>query len=125
MTTRVAVYGTLKKGLSNHHYMSKARFLSEDQLHNLVLYDLGPYPGARLEASGGVVVEIYEVDSKTFAQLDVLEGIDERNSTQGLYHRRQLATSQGLAWVYLYNHSTAGCPAIREGGWPIRVKPVV
>lgn len=118
MATRVAVYGTLKKGLSNHHYMKTARFLGEDQLHNLVLCDLGPYPGARLEPSAGITLEVYEVDSQTLAQLDILEDIDERNSTQGLYHRRQMNTRHGKAWVYLYNQSTAGCPVIRQGGWP-------
>jgi len=120
MNTRVAVYGTLKKGLSNHHLMQQAVFLGKDLLNNLVLYDLGPYPGACLAPSSGIEVEVYEVNPATLADLDVLEGIDEENSIQGLYHRRQLSTQYGPAWVYLYNKSTQGHPAIRQGGWPVK-----
>ena len=53
-TVLVAVYGTLKKGLGNHGLMAQAQFLGCDKLAQICLYDIGPYPGARLEASGGI-----------------------------------------------------------------------
>lgn len=117
MKHRVAVYGTLKKGLSNHHYLSQARFLGNDRVYNLVLYDLGPYPGAKLATSQGVDIEVYEVDNFTLAQLDQLEGVSRQNTTQGLYYRTQLRTCQGSAWVYIYNPQVNGRKAIRRGGW--------
>lgn len=120
MLTRVAVYGTLKKGLSNHSLLQDAEFLGQDRLNNLILYDLGPYPGACLAPSAGIEVEVYEVNSRTLAHLDRLEDLDENNSDQGLYQRRQLPTRYGMAWVYLYNQATRGYPVIRQGGWPVK-----
>src|SRR5690606_38662821 len=38
----VVVYGTLKRGMCNHHLLSGADFLGEDCLHGITLYDLGP-----------------------------------------------------------------------------------
>ncbi|SFB87625.1 Uncharacterized conserved protein YtfP, gamma-glutamylcyclotransferase (GGCT)/AIG2-like family [Marinospirillum celere] len=119
MKNRVAVYGTLKQGLANHHYLEKARFLGKDSVTNLVLYDLGPYPGAKLATSKGIEIEIYEVDSLTLAQLDQLEGVNRQNNEQGLYYRTQLKTRLGPAWVYIYNPSVNDRTPIRQGGWPL------
>ena len=114
---RVAVYGTLKQGERNHSLLRDAEFVGVGQLDNIVLYDLGPYPGARLEPSRGVEIEVYGVTASQFDRLDDLEGINPRARFQGLYHRRVLSTALGPAWVYLYNHSVRGCARIEVGGW--------
>lgn len=41
---RVAVYGTLKHGHRNHHWLNGADMLGQDRLTGITLYDLGPYP---------------------------------------------------------------------------------
>ncbi len=51
---RVAVYGTLKHGHRNHHWLNGADMLGQDRLTGITLYDLGPYPGAKLTPSTGV-----------------------------------------------------------------------
>ncbi len=60
-TPLVAVYGTLKHGLRNHHWLEGAEFLGSDRLHRITLYDLGPFPGAKLVPSSGVEVEVFRV----------------------------------------------------------------
>ncbi|MCG6659345.1 gamma-glutamylcyclotransferase [Halomonas campisalis] len=60
-TPLVAVYGTLKRGLRNHHWLEGADFLGSDRLTGATLYDLGPYPGAKSEPSDGVEVEVFRV----------------------------------------------------------------
>lgn len=50
---RVAVYGTLKRGMSNHGLLRQSRFLGEESLTSLTLYDLGLFPAAKLEPSQG------------------------------------------------------------------------
>lgn len=114
---RIAVYGTLKRGYSNHHLLMRARFLGTDHLNSIVLYDLGPYPGAVEQSSQGVLVEVYEVDERTFARVDALEGYNAQAPEHGLYTRHRMETRHGPAWVYFYNGSVQGCRRITRGAW--------
>lgn len=123
-TRLVAVYGTLKRGLRNHHWLAGARFLGVDRLTAITLYDLGPFPGARREPSWGIEVEIFRINLRHMADLDRLEGYHPPAPAQGDYDRTIVTTRHGPAWIYLYNHDVAGCPVIREGGWPTGGEPV-
>ncbi|SDK16310.1 gamma-glutamylcyclotransferase family protein [Billgrantia gudaonensis] len=116
-TPLVAVYGTLKRGLRNHHWLEGADYIGSDTLTGATLYDLGPCPGAKLEPSNGIEVEVYRVDARLLAGLDRLEDYRVRRPSTGLYDRTIHRTSYGAAWLYLYNPDVTGCPAIREGGW--------
>ncbi|MFY0990543.1 gamma-glutamylcyclotransferase family protein [Halomonas sp. C05BenzN] len=116
-TPLVAVYGTLKRGLRNHHWLDGAEFIGTDHLTSATLYDLGPFPGARPEPSRGVEVEVFRVDAPLLADLDRLEGYRVRSPASGDYDRAIHPTAFGPAWLYLYNHEVTGCPMIREGGW--------
>lgn len=113
----VAVYGTLKRGFSNHHVMGAASYLGEDRLAQILLYDLGPFPGAVLAVSEGIVVEVFRVNASQLARIDELEEYRADDPPMGLYTRVQLPTRYGLAWVYLYQGALAGCMCQREGAW--------
>lgn len=115
---RVGVYGTLKRGQSNHHFLSAARFVGHCRLNQITLFDTGPYPGAKLRPSEGVEVEVYDVTTALFAQLDELEDYNPKARSAGEYDRRQLETPFGRAWVYLFNPDVSGLRPIRRGGWP-------
>lgn len=120
-TPLVAVYGTLKRGLRNHHWLEGADFLGTDRLTTATLYDLGPYPGAKPEPSRGIEVEVFRVDARLLAGLDRLEDYRVRSPRHGDFDRAVHTTAFGPAWLYLYNHAVDGCPMIREGGWrPVR-----
>ncbi|MDN3520656.1 gamma-glutamylcyclotransferase family protein [Halomonas ramblicola] len=120
-TPLVAVYGTLKRGLRNHHWLEGADFLGTDRLTTATLYDLGPYPGAKPEPSRGIEVEVFRVDARLLAGLDRLEDYRVRTPRHGDFDRVIHTTAFGPAWLYLYNHAVDGCPMIREGGWrPVR-----
>ncbi|MDO8910113.1 MAG: gamma-glutamylcyclotransferase family protein [Pseudohongiella sp.] len=113
----VAVYGTLKRGLSNHHLMQSAQYLGEDYLDSITLYDLGPYPGAKAELSAGIVIEVYAVDALQLGVLDELEDYNAAAPEQGMYNRKLFPTKFGEAWVYLYNPAVDGLAAQRRGSW--------
>ncbi len=117
MSTLVAVYGTLKRGLSNDHYLQAATYLGSDTLHTISLYDLGPYPGAKAEPSSGVKVEVFSVTAQQLQALDVLEEYEPEAPARGLYDRRLFNTRHGAAWVYLYNPPVPGLVPILAGGW--------
>lgn len=117
MHHRVAVYGTLKRGGSNAGLLESARFLGDDWLTSLTLYDLGPYPGALLEPSTGVKIEVFEVNDHGLEQLDRLEDYWPDAPDESLYLRKRMATRHGSAWVYIYNRPVAGHWRIASGNW--------
>lgn len=116
-TPRVAVYGTLKQGFNNAHWLNGATLLGSDITPALTLYDIGPYPGAKWQPSKGVTIEVYRINVDHLAQLDRLEDYRIDAPTEGEYVRERITTCFGRAWVYLYNPSVVGKPAIYEGGW--------
>ncbi|NAW87875.1 gamma-glutamylcyclotransferase [Photobacterium halotolerans] len=113
MHTRVFVYGSLRRGQSNHGLLSRARYLGECQLAGYAMYNLGPYPAAlKQPGSEGVLFgEVYDVDADTFRELDILEGLGEE------YCREQVETSFGLAWIYLYLQPLDRASLIPQGDW--------
>ena len=79
--TRLFLYGTLKRGCSNHPYMAGQRFI--DVARTVPLYRLvsmGTYPGMVLAEEGAgrsIEGEVWDVDEDCLRRLDVLEGIQE------------------------------------------------
>jgi len=116
-TCLVAVYGTLKKGRKNHGYLRRARMLGADRLNTICLLDLGPYPGAVLQRSEGIEVEVYSVSARQLDRLDRLEGYRADQPALGLYDRMLVPTRFGRAWVYLYNKPRPSRKILRRGGW--------
>jgi gamma-glutamylcyclotransferase (GGCT)/AIG2-like uncharacterized protein YtfP len=81
----IFVYGTLKRGGTNHRYLAGQRFLGPARLEpGFTLYSLGEYPGLVADSSDreGVAGELWAVDAPALAALDELEGVAE-----GLYAR--------------------------------------
>ena len=93
----IAVYGTLRQGLENHHFLknSTTRFLGLDRLSGYDLY-AGSYPYL-VPGIGVATVELYEIDITTLEALDELEGHPD------LYRTVSVQTDAGInAAVYLY-----------------------
>lgn len=116
-TEMLAVYGTLKRGFENHNLIVNAQFLGCDSLSQISLFDIGPYPGAHLEASSGIEVEVYMLSARELALLDLLEEYDPTDPAHSLYTRERVETRFGTAWVYLYQGEVHGKPCLRSGAW--------
>lgn len=72
---RVFVYGTLKRGIHNHHLLQTADYIGEAYtLDTFKMYHVG-FPVIREAAEGGKAVygEVYDVDDDTLKKLDRLE----------------------------------------------------
>ncbi len=81
----IFVYGTLKRGYSNHHYLQGQAFVDKARTApGYALYDLEGYPGmVRQEGDlEGVSGEVWSVDDECLARLDLLEC-----TAEGLYSR--------------------------------------
>ncbi|CAM2961844.1 gamma-glutamylcyclotransferase [Vibrio mytili] len=111
----VFVYGTLRQGEYNHHYLSSAEFLG---LHEsdaaYALYDLGPYPGVSA-GQRAIQGEVYLIDDDTLAALDKLEDVPVE------YRRETITTPFGQAWIYLYQDTEHLTEEIASGDWCQRV----
>jgi gamma-glutamylaminecyclotransferase len=108
--TLVFVYGTLKRGGSNHHYLAGQKFAGEARTPpGFRLFDLGEYPGmvAQGDDRTGVSGEVWAVDADCLARLDVLECIAE-----GLYRRELVPLLPPFAdrkvGSYLYARTVEG-----------------
>jgi gamma-glutamylcyclotransferase (GGCT)/AIG2-like uncharacterized protein YtfP len=83
--TPVFVYGTLKRGCSNHHFLAGQAFLGEARTApGFTLFELNGFPGmvAVADDREGVSGEVWSVDDATLIRLDELEG-----TAEGLYRR--------------------------------------
>ena len=122
----VFVYGTLKRGGSNHGLLAGQAFTGPARLTpGFALYSLGGYPGLVAEAGSAdrVTGELWAVDSLSLARLDALEGVDE-----GLYARIPAvldewpeglsAAEAARAELYLYLRDVSGRPRL-GATWPV------
>lgn len=108
---RVFVYGTLKRGDTNHHYLAGQNYLGEARtVPGYTLYQPADYPGMirQPDDAAGVTGELWEISAACRQRLDQLEGVGE-----GLYERVpvRLAPPHGDLAVetYLYLRSLEGC----------------
>ena len=119
--TTLFIYGTLKRGGSNHVFLARQRFLGLARTApGFTLFSLGDYPGM-VRAPGdtvGVTGELWVVDDTCLAELDRLEGLDE-----GLYERIDVLLAPnhlaGSAQTYLYLRQFDGLQPLGSE-WPVQ-----
>jgi gamma-glutamylcyclotransferase (GGCT)/AIG2-like uncharacterized protein YtfP len=118
----VFVYGTLRKGGSNHFRMAGARFLTTGTLAGR-MYRIDWYPGIVLDESGDEIRgEVYEVDPELLAALDVFEGVSAGAGEGCEYRRvqtRVVATDSRIltAWVWEWLGMTDESQRLTDGDW--------
>ncbi|MGD8111977.1 gamma-glutamylcyclotransferase family protein [Vibrio sp. TRT 21S02] len=111
----VFVYGTLRQGESNHHFLASAQLLGVHETQpTYALHDLGAYP-ALTEGQHSIRGEVYLIDSDTLQTLDRLEEVPVE------YRRETIDTPFGVAWIYLYQDANQLDSLIATGDWCQRV----
>lgn len=114
----VFVYGTLRRGGSNHFRMAHARFVAEGAVRGK-LYRIDWYPGFVADENAGLVKgEIFRADGATMAELDEFEG--------GEYRRVKIAVEVGegigaeavlVAWIWEWLGEAREDRRIVSGDW--------
>lgn len=116
-TTLLFVYGTLKRGLRNHHYLADQTFLGEATTEpRYRVIDLGPHPGLIVDGANGLAVrgELWAVSERCLAALDEFEGVP------GPFVRETLAVVGRAEPVYAYFLNTPVPAGARSGDrWPL------
>jgi gamma-glutamylcyclotransferase (GGCT)/AIG2-like uncharacterized protein YtfP len=95
----VFVYGTLRRGGAGamHIRFPDAKFIADAEVRGS-LYDLGAYPGLRLdESDSSVIGEVYEVDDELLRRLDDFEASSH-------YVRRQVEILSGSHWRIVWTY---------------------
>lgn len=109
---RIFVYGTLKRGLSNSHYLQGQNFVGTARTEpRYRMVDAGGYPGLYEVATedGGLRIhgEVWDIDERCRKELDLLEDV-----AVGLYERVPVALEEpfndGEITTYLYRWSIMG-----------------
>ena len=107
---RIFVYGSLKRGFSNHALLNRAEYLGEHvTAARYTMYDLGPYPAVSVGGRTPISGEVFAVDRLTLAAVDKLEEYPH------VYDRIHIVTPFGPAWMYIMPASTR--PRVVDGFW--------
>jgi gamma-glutamylaminecyclotransferase len=115
-TYQVFVYGSLKGGCGNNHILRNSEFLGSFTTVDKRFYmiSLKAFPGVLESGSGQIKGELYRVDAKVMARLDMLEGNGSFYTRQEIEVYRfdendNLIVEQ--AWMYvLDSHSLYAVP---------------
>lgn len=93
---RVFVYGTLKRGRRNFHFLRDAEFVGEFVTREIYsMFEFEDYPAVCLDGSHAISGEIYHVTDAEFRMLDDLEWYPH------FYQRVEIPTPFGNSWMYI------------------------
>lgn len=122
----LAVYGTLKKGFPNHHFLGDSPFIgnyiTEPQY---TMYSLGGFPAITLGGDTAIYTEMYDVKSfKDLRNIFMLEGYKpgrERN----MYELHMFTSPFGDAGIFVMENVNNHYKQIKSGIWTSDVLRVV
>ena len=117
---KVAVYGSLRKGMGNHSLLSNSTQLGKCVVNiPYKMVDLGAFPALVGAENRDIVIEVYEVTDTTMNSLDRLEGYHGPEKVGNLYERTYIATPYGEAYLYVMEDTewAYGSPEVRSGDW--------
>jgi gamma-glutamylcyclotransferase (GGCT)/AIG2-like uncharacterized protein YtfP len=119
----VFVYGTLRRGASNHHRMDGACFLGVGRLR-AKMFRVSWFPGIVLhEGPETVAGELYQVDPAHLCRLDAFEGLAPGSLAGDMYRRvatdveRDAGAEPVRAWVWEWTGPCDPREAIPSGDW--------
>jgi gamma-glutamylcyclotransferase (GGCT)/AIG2-like uncharacterized protein YtfP len=123
MTNLLAVYGSLRQKMGASHLLKDipgVEYEGEDTVTG-TLYDLGWFPGLKLNGNNKIIVEVYRVapDHPILAVLNTFEGYYPENPKNSLFIlRKTFLNSNGKeAMCYEYNRDASGRPIVKSGDW--------
>jgi len=109
---RVFVYGTLKRGQRNSHYLDEALFIGEFTTgKGYSMYRFDDYPAVCLDGGHAIQGEVYRLGDELLRVLDELEQYPD------YYQRIEIDTLYGRAWMYVVTRQLCDGKQMIEGTW--------
>ena len=110
---RVFVYGTLKRGQRNDHFLRDAEFVGEYRTRKIYsMYQFEDYPAVCLNGKHAIQGEVYHINQRQFKMLDDLEWYPH------FYQRLEIPTAYGKAWMYYVREELCHDKKRLHGNWP-------
>ncbi len=115
----VFVYGTLRRGASNHWRMDGAEFIASGTVAG-GMHRIDWYPGVVLGGNGRVHGEVFAAGPERLAALDAFEGVGA--GVPGSEYRRvrtAVLTEKGEveAWIWEWTGPVDGRMRVESGDW--------
>jgi gamma-glutamylcyclotransferase (GGCT)/AIG2-like uncharacterized protein YtfP len=108
----VFVYGTLRRGGSNHYMLENSDFVGSHETEpRYTMFRLGQFPAVVARGVTSIIGEIYRIEDEVFSLLDELECFPH------VFSRQILATPSGDAWMYVYNRLVGTELFVAHGDW--------
>lgn len=115
---KVAVYGSLREGLGNHHYLADSKLLGTFESAPIYdMYSLIGFPGLKEDGLTSITFEVYEVDNDTLEDVNLLEGYTPDSDDNNFYDRIEIDTPFGKAFTYIYIPDVDELPKVVSGDW--------
>lgn len=117
---KVAVYGSLRKGLGNHVLLKKAKYLGRFETPaKYTMYSVNlMFPGLKKKGNTCITMEAYEVTKEELVRINLLEGFEPNRTTgSNHYNRFSLNTPFGEAYCFEYASSTDNLYTVDSGDW--------
>ena len=119
----VFVYGTLRRGASNHWRMAGAEFVAEGTVEGKI-YRIDWYPGMVLGGGSHVMGEVFAVTPEQLAGLDEFEGVSAAETDGSEYRRVETVVATDgeaiEAWVWEWIGPVDGAKLVSSGDWLAR-----
>ena len=114
----VFVYGTLRRGGSNHFRMANSLFVAQGKVRGR-LYRIDWYPGFVADENAGPVVgEFFMANAETIAALDEFEGSEYRKVKIAVEVKEEAGVvSKVQAWIWEWLGETSESQRIVGGDW--------
>ena len=114
----LAVYGTLKKGFPNHHFIGDSEFLGEHVTEpGYTMYSLGGFPAVVLGGETPIHTEVYKVSSlRNLQNIFMLEGYKPRGE-RNMYEVHMIDTPYGKAGIFYMKQVNPNYRQIKTGIW--------
>lgn len=122
---RVAVYGTLRKGGSNHSILSDAKYLGSYETEpkfKMKAVGTGHFPGIIEGGNTSIFMEVYKVSKDTYDSIKTLEGYYGKDNPNNLYNLKFIDTPYRKAIYFEYNNFKSSDINIPSGNWMEHLK---
>lgn len=108
----VFVYGTLRRGGTNHYMLETSEFLGSHQTESrYTLFRLGQFPAVVARGETSITGEVYRIED------DVLSLLDELECYPHVFSRQLITTPAGETWMYVYNRLVGTDLSVAHGDW--------